>query len=104
MDAGYVGYDIINLNTKYCASGKIYEYLYEGLPILAYKNIPLKCFVEENKIGLSGDNFKELIKNLQNNYENYKENITKLKNELEILKDNNEKNVALDILNTINSL
>lgn len=104
MDVGYVGYDIINLNTKYCASGKIYEYLYEELPILAYKNIPLKAFVEENKVGLSGDNFKELIKNLQNNYENYKKNTIKLKNKLEILKENNEKNVALGILNTINSL
>ena len=104
MDIGYVGYDIVNLNTKYCASGKIYEYLYEKLPILAYKNIPLKIFVEENKIGLSGDNFKELIEKLKNNYKYYKENTIKLKNELETLRKNNEKNITLEILNVINSL
>jgi len=75
MNVGYVGYEIINLNTKYCASGKIYEYLNENLPILSYKNIPLKNFVKKYNIGVSGENISELVKKIEQNYKSYKKNI-----------------------------
>lgn len=79
MNIGYVGYEIINLNTKYCASGKIYEYLNENLPILSYKNIPLKNFVKKYNIGVSGENISELVKKIEQNYKSYKKNITSFK-------------------------
>lgn len=79
MNVGYVGYEIINLNTKYCASGKIYEYLNENLPILSHKNIPLKNFIKKYNVGVSGDNINELIKRLEQNPEFYKENILQFK-------------------------
>lgn len=75
MDIGYVGYEITNLNTKYCASGKIYEYLNENLPVLSYKNIPLRSFIKKYDIGVSGENIEELIKKIEQNYKNYKKNI-----------------------------
>lgn len=97
MDAGYVGYEIKNINTKYCASGKIYEYIYEELPILAYKNIPLKCFMEKNEVGVSGDNFGELIKVLQRNYPKYKENTLKFKKKIDFLRTDNINKVIREI-------
>lgn len=101
VDIGYVGYEIINLNTKYCASGKIYEYLYEGLPILAYKNIPLKRFIEKYKIGVSGDNFNELINELESNYDKYKKNIERVKNKISELEKENILLVVQQIIQRI---
>lgn len=100
MDIGYVGYEIINLNTKYCASGKIYEYAYEELPILSYKNIPLKNFIEEYKVGVAGENFKDLILELKDNYNLYKRNTLELKDKTEEL----EKNNILKVVNEIDKL
>ncbi len=100
MDIGYVGYEIVNLNTKYCASGKIYEYAYEELPVLAYKNKPLKHFIDEYKIGVSGENFKDLILELKDNYYLYKKNTLELKNKIEKL----EKNNILKVVNEIEKL
>ena len=97
MDIGYVGYEIVSLNTKYCASGKIYEYAYEKLPILAYKNIPLKKFINEYRVGVCGDNFVELILELKNNYEFYKKNTLILKNKIEIL----EKQQLIEVIQKI---
>ena len=90
-----------NLNTKYCASGKIYEYLYEGLPILAYKNIPLKRFIEKYKIGVSGDNFNELINELESNYDKYKKNIERVKNKISELEKENILLVVQQIIQRI---
>lgn len=44
-DVGVVYYHQNDLNNKYCASGKVFEFLYEGVPIVSTDNPPLKKFV-----------------------------------------------------------
>lgn len=101
MQVGYVGYEIINLNTKYCASGKIYEYSYEELPILAYKNIPLKNFVEKYQVGVAGENFEELIVELRENYSKYNKNTLKLKSKINKIINKNLEKIKKQILSNI---
>ncbi|KAB2494537.1 glycosyltransferase [Priestia endophytica] len=63
------------LNNVYCASGKLYESLFEGTPILTSENPPLKRICNNFGVGVSKDNFKEGILDLEQNYEVYCENI-----------------------------
>lgn len=50
---GIVNYDSERLNDKFCASGKLYEFIYEGLPVVTTSNPPLKRLCNEWKIGSS---------------------------------------------------
>lgn len=63
------------LNNINCASGKLYESLFEGTPILATENPPLKRLCDEYGIGVSTSNFREGILEIEGNYEKYKRNI-----------------------------
>lgn len=67
--ASVVVFDKKSYNTIYCASGKCYEGLFEGIPILASENPPLKRLCEENGVGISDDNFARGIERLYDNYE-----------------------------------
>lgn len=71
-DIGLVNYHQKDLNNKYCASGKIYEFLYEGLPILATTNPPLKAICESNGIGVASEDYSSAIKEITDNYTQYK--------------------------------
>lgn len=73
--ASVVVFDKDSYNTLYCASGKCYESLFENVPILASENPPLKRLCEEDKIGVSNDNYSEAIVELYNNYDYYKTNV-----------------------------
>lgn len=64
-----------NLNNKYCASGKLYESLFEGTPILTSENPPLKRICEEYKVGISTSDFYNGILEIGGNYEYYCENV-----------------------------
>lgn len=59
------------INNIYCASGKVYESLFEGTPILTTENPPLKRICEDYSVGVSTNNFYEGIKELENNYITY---------------------------------
>lgn len=74
---GIVNYNQKDTNNKYCASGKIYEFLFEGLPVVTTENIPLMEMCNDYKIGLSDNNYVEAIKEVSNNYEFYKKNVKK---------------------------
>lgn len=63
------------VNNIYCASGKLYESLFEGTPVLTSENPPLKRLCDENKIGVSTLDFKEGILELERNYSFYYENV-----------------------------
>ena len=67
--ASVVVFDKKSYNTIYCASGKCYESLFEGVPILASENPPLKRLCEEHGVGVSDDNFARGIETLYENYE-----------------------------------
>lgn len=72
---GIVNYHQEDLNNKYCASGKVYEYIAEGLPIVTTENIPLIDFCNKTKTGESDNDFYNAIMKVANNYEYYKRNV-----------------------------
>jgi hypothetical protein len=85
---GVVNYGNFNLNNKYCASGKIYEYLYEGIPIICTDNKPLKDFIAEFEVGIATTNFREALIKMINNYEKYKAKVEKYKSKINVEEHN----------------
>lgn len=69
---GVVNYNQKDLNNKYCASGKIYEFLYEGLPVITTTNPPLKKFCDDYHVGEADDEYYNGINKILNDYEGYK--------------------------------
>ena len=76
-DVGIVIYGKHDENNRYCASGKIYEYLNEQLPILASGNEPLVEFVNDTHTGVASDNYEEAIQIMLDHYSEYKTNAKK---------------------------
>ena len=70
--ASVIVFDKYTINTLYCASGKMYESLFEGTPILTSENPPLKRICEDNNVGVSNDDYYLGIQELMNNYDHYK--------------------------------
>lgn len=61
------------INNTYCASGKVFESLFEGTPIIATENPPLKRLCEVEKIGVANDDFEKAILELEHHYAEYVE-------------------------------
>lgn len=76
---GVVIYPSHDDNNKYCASGKIYEYIDLGIPIVTSENPPLVNFVNEFRVGESNNHFSEAFKLVLENYEEYCINVNKYK-------------------------
>lgn len=74
-DIGVAIYNQNDINNKYCASGKIYEFIYEGIPLLTSTNPPLKAFCAKYKVGISTDNYIDGIRMIIKDYNIYKQNI-----------------------------
>ncbi len=72
---GVVNYNQKDLNNKYCASGKIYEFLYEGIPVITTENPPLKKMCEDFGIGESDDEYYTGINKIIENYDSYKASV-----------------------------
>ncbi|WP_345993134.1 hypothetical protein [Sulfurimonas sp. HSL-1716] len=81
-DISFVYYEPVNLNLKYAAwsSGKFFDSVRCGVPVIA-NNIPnMKTLVEDNGCGIVLDDFNEVQKafeNIMSNYEIYKKNCYK---------------------------
>lgn len=71
------------VNNKFCASGKLYESIFEYKPILTSTNPPLKRVVADEKVGVSTDNFVEGILDCRENYEFYLENVKRYANSID---------------------
>lgn len=95
-DIGIVNYHQNDLNNQYCASGKIYEYLAEGLPIVTTENIPLMNFCNSTGTGEADNGFYKGIIKVSQNYDFYKEKVAIFLEQFSVEK-NNEK-LALKIL------
>lgn len=74
---GAVHYHKRDDNNMYCASGKIYEFLHEGLPIVTTENPPLKNFCETTGTGVADDSFFKGIMEIADNYAMYQERVGK---------------------------
>lgn len=66
-----------NSNNKYCSSGKVYEYLYEGVPIATTDNPPLKKLVETYGVGAAEEDIGKAIEDVYANYESIKEKVAR---------------------------
>jgi hypothetical protein len=64
-----------NLNNIFCASGKIFESIYLGKPILTSINPPLKNLCNEFNVGVSSNDLVQGIEQLMNRYDFYKNNV-----------------------------
>lgn len=98
-DIGIVNYHKNDLNNMYCASGKIYEYLAEGLPIVTTENIPLKEFCEMHKVGEADDFFYNGILKVSKNIDEYKKRVNSFISGVSVESYNAE--IANKILETI---
>lgn len=97
---GVVSYHQRDLNNEYCSSGKIYEYMGEGLPVITTENIPLVEFCEKNKVGASNNEFDKSLIDVSTNYNYYKQNVDNFMNNLSISDNNNS--MANEIEEAIN--
>lgn len=100
-DIGIVNYHKDDLNNQYCASGKIYEYLDLGLPIVTTENIPLKDFVNNNSVGVADDIFSNGILEVSKNLIRYKENVKTFMNKISVNEYN--KQVSRQLLKELES-
>jgi len=89
VQIGVVNYHQNDANNKYCASGKIYEYLFEGLPVVTTENITLTDICNTYKVGISDNNYVNAIKKVMNNYSYYKDNIQKYMSKFSVEYNNN---------------
>lgn len=69
--ASVVIFDTDSFNTLYCESGKCYESLFEGTPILASENPPLKRLCDMHNVGVSDDDYAFAIDVLFSDYSKY---------------------------------
>ncbi len=98
-DIGVVFYHRRDLNNRYCASGKVYEFLFEGLPIVCSSNAPLMKFCKHFQVGISGDNFSDSLIQIVEKIEWYRENVHKAASIIDI--EQNRKKLANEIRNRI---
>ena len=100
-DIGVVFYHMDDFNNKYCASGKVYEFLFEGLPIVCSANPPLARFCNQYKVGIAGDSFFESFVKIIDNIDWYRENVQKTVTLIDI--EQKRLNLANEIENRISN-
>lgn len=94
-DIGIVEYHKNDLNNLYCASGKIYEYMNEGLPLVTTENIPLVDLCNQHYIGIADDNFVDGIKEVAINIDMYRKNVKRFMKDISV--EVNNTNLANEI-------
>lgn len=85
---GVVNYHQNDLNNKYCASGKLYEFLFEGLPVITTTNPPLKNICEKHGVGIADDEYYQGILSIIDDYRTYKKNVEDYISDLSVEKSN----------------
>ena len=85
---GMVAYHQRDLNNKYCASGKIFEFLFEGKPVVASTNPPLKELCEKYKIGRASDDYASAVRNMAEHYEQWQRYVEKYIRHLDVEQHN----------------
>ncbi len=85
---GMVTYHQRDLNNKYCASGKIFEFLFEGKPVVTSTNPPLKEFCEKYKIGRASDDYEQAIRAIAENYGHWQRAVDRFIRHVHVEKNN----------------
>jgi len=89
-NVGFASYPMDTYNNIYCASGKIYEFIFEGLPIITSKNPPLVEICNKYKIGIATENYITAIMEISNNYQYYKNNVLNMQKIVSVENNNNK--------------
>lgn len=87
---GMVTYHQRDLNNKYCASGKIFEFLFEGKPVVCSTNPPLKEFCEKYSVGLADDNYEEAIRTIAESYSKWQGNVQSFVSRVHVERNNHK--------------
>lgn len=87
---GIVNYGQYDSNNIYCASGKLYEFLYEGKPVVTTTNPPLLDLCRRMGIGEASDSYADAIDKVTENYEGYCTRVRQVTETMHI-EDNNDK-------------
>ena len=85
---GMVTYHQRDLNNKYCASGKIFEFLYEGKPVVTSTNPPLKTFCDNHGVGIADDHYARAIRAIAENYDKWQTTVEKFVSRVHVEKNN----------------
>lgn len=72
---GVAMYHKKNQNNLYCSSGKIYEFLFEGIPIATSDNPSLKSVIDKYNVGSCNEDIYIAINDVCCNYELYRKNV-----------------------------
>ena len=87
---GMVTYHQRDLNNRYCASGKIFEFLFEGKPVVTSTNPPLKDFCEKYKVGQASDDYEQAVRILAGQYDRWRNRVERFVSRVHV-KQNNQK-------------
>lgn len=82
-DVSFVAFEQNCLNNIYCASGKAYESLFEGTPIITSTNPPLKRLCDLHHVGISSDDYNYALKEFAKNKMFYKRSTVEYANTLD---------------------
>ena len=80
-DIGVAMYHKKNSNNLYCSSGKVYEYIYEGLPVAVTDNPPLQHLVETYPVGCANADIKIALEKVFSNYTELLNGVNDFRNE-----------------------
>ncbi len=85
---GMVTYHQRDLNNKYCASGKIYEFLFEGKPVVTSTNPPLKEFCRKYGVGQASEDYEKAIRVLAEHYTQQQDAVRRFLTRVHVEKNN----------------
>jgi hypothetical protein len=97
---GIVNYNQLDFNNKYCASGKLYEFIYEKIPVVTTTNPPLKRICDQYGVGIADDEYYHGINAILENYQFFKSNADAFSKNFTV--ESNNISLKLQILNFIN--
>lgn len=87
---GMVTYHQRDLNNKYCASGKIFEFLFEGKPVVTSTNPPLREFCEKYKVGQASDDYEQAIRMIAGNYDRWQNSVQRFIGRVRVEQNNHK--------------
>ena len=87
---GMVAYHQRDLNNKYCASGKIFEFLFEGKPVVCSTNPPLKEFCEKYSVGIADDHYEDAIRSIAEAYSRWQSNVQNFVSRVHVERNNHK--------------
>lgn len=90
---GIVNYGQYDTNNIYCASGKLYEFLFEGKPVVTTTNPPLADLCAKLGVGAAEEDYAQALNRVMDDYEGYCKRVQQAVQSMSI-EENNEMLIA----------